>query len=176
MQEWDDTRRAVCGAIRSVPDFPQPGVLFRDITPLLSAPAVFEQALEWYADRCAGAEVIAGVEARGFLFGAALAARLGLPFAPVRKLGKLPGETIGREYELEYGSGGLEIQVDAVREGQRAALVDDVLATGGTLEAAAALLREGGAEIAQIAVLVELVELRGRERLGEYPLDTLVRY
>ena len=176
MDQWDDARAAVCGAIRAVPDFPQPGILFRDITPLLASPQAFEQALAWYADRCAGAEVIAGVEARGFIFGAALAARLGLPFAPLRKPGKLPAATIGRRYELEYGSDGLEMHADAVRGGQRVALVDDVLATGGTLEAAVGLLTEAGAEVMGIAVLIELVELKGRERLGGRPLDALVRF
>lgn len=176
MDQWDDARAAVCGAIRAVPDFPQPGILFRDITPLLASPQAFEQALAWYADRCAGAEVIAGVEARGFIFGAALAARLGLPFAPLRKPGKLPAATIGRRYELEYGSDGLEMHADAVRGGQRVALVDDVLATGGTLEAAVGLLTEARAEVMEIAVLIELVELKGRERLGGRPLDALVRF
>ena len=175
MDQWDDARVAVCGAIRAVPDFPRPGILFRDITPLLASPQAFEQALAWYADRCAGAEVIAGVEARGFIFGAALAARLGLPFAPLRKPGKLPAATIGRRYELEYGSDGLEMHADAVRGGQRVALVDDVLATGGTLEAAVGLLTEAGAEVMGIAVLIELGELKGRERLGGQPLDALVR-
>lgn len=176
MSQWDDARRAVCGAIRSVPDFPQPGILFRDITPLLGSPAAFEQALAWYADRCAEAEVIAGIEARGFIFGAALAARLGLPFAPLRKPGKLPAATIGRRYELEYGSDGLEMHTDAVRSGQRAAVVDDVLATGGTLEAAVGLLDDAGVEIVRIAALIELVELQGRERLAGRPFDALVRF
>lgn len=176
MDQWDDARRAVCGTIRAVPDFPQPGILFRDITPLLAAPAAFEQALAWYADRCAGAELIAAIEARGFIFGAALAARLTLPFAPLRKPGKLPATTIGRRYELEYGSDGLEMHTDAVRAGQRVALVDDVLATGGTLEAAVGLLSDAGAEIEGIAVLIELVELNGRERLSGRPLDALVRF
>ena len=176
MDQWDDARVAVCGAIRAVPDFPRPGILFRDITPLLATPQAFEQALAWYADRCAGAEAIAGVEARGFIFGAALAARLGLPFAPLRKPGKLPAATIGRRYELEYGSDGLEMHADAVRAGQRVALVDDVLATGGTLEAAVGLLTEAGAEVMGIAVLIELVELKGRERLGGRPFDALVRF
>ena len=176
MSEWDAVRRAVRAEIRAVPDFPQPGILFRDITPLLASPEAFEQALGWYADRCAGAEVIVGVEARGFIVGAAVAQRLGLPFAPMRKPGKLPRATIGRRYELEYGSDGLEMHSDAVRPGQRAALVDDVLATGGTLEAAVGLLGEAEAEITRIAVLIELRELNGRERLAGYPLDTLIGY
>lgn len=176
MSEWDDARRAVCGAIRSVPDFPQPGILFRDITPLLGSPTALEQALAWYADRCAEAEVIAGIEARGFIFGAALAARLGLPFAPLRKPGKLPAATIGRRYELEYGVDGLEMHTDAVRAGQRVAVVDDVLATGGTLEAAVRLLDDAEVEVVRIAALIELVELKGRERLAGRPLDVLVRF
>ena len=144
------------------PIFPAPGILFRDITPLLAQPDAFNAAIDWYAACCDGAEAIAGVEARGFIFGAVVAQRLGLPFIPVRKLGKLPGPTIERSYELEYGQDGVAIHADAVSEGQRVALVDDLLATGGTLEAAAGLLADAGAEVTTIAVLIELVELGGR--------------
>jgi len=176
MGEWAEVCRAVRATIRAVPDFPERGILFRDITPLLASPQAFNSALDWYAERCRGADLIAGVEARGFIFGAAVAQRLAAPFIPVRKLGKLPGATIERRYELEYGQDGMELHADAVAAGQRVALVDDVLATGGTLEAAAALLGEARAEVVCIAVLIELAELNGRERLSGLPLDALVRY
>ncbi len=176
MSEWAEVCRAVRAGVRSIADFPEPGILFRDITPLLAQPDAFNAAIDWYAACCDGADAIAGIEARGFIFGAVVAQRLGLPFIPVRKLGKLPGPTIERSYELEYGHDGMAIQADAVSERQRIALVDDLLATGGTLEAAAGLLADAGAEVKTIAVLIELVELGGRGRLDEAALHTLVRY
>lgn len=176
MSDWATACRAVRGSIRSVPDFPEPGILFRDITPLLASPSAFGSAVDWYADRCLGVDAIAGVEARGFIFGAATADRLGAPFIPVRKPGKLPGATLTRRYELEYGRDRMEIQADAVSAGMRIALVDDVLATGGTLSSAGALLTAAGAELTRIAVLIELVDLCGRKRLQGHLLDALVRY
>lgn len=164
--------------IRAVPDFPQPGVLFRDITPLLRAPAAMRYVLEQYEARYrdAGLDAIVGIESRGFLFGAPLADRLRLPFVPVRKPGKLPAARMSMEYALEYGTSQLDIHADALERGQRALIVDDLLATGGTANAAAKLVELIGGKVAALAFVIELTELRGRERLDGYDVFALVRY
>jgi adenine phosphoribosyltransferase len=153
--------------VRSVPDFPVPGVLFRDITTLISHGEGLRAAVGHLAERAraAGAEAIAGMEARGFIFGAAVAIELGLGFVPVRKPGKLPVETIGVDYNLEYGTDRLEIDPGAVRPGQRVAIVDDLIATGGTALAAAELLRLAGAVVEQALFVIDLPDLGGAERL-----------
>jgi adenine phosphoribosyltransferase len=164
--------------IRDIPGFPQPGILFRDITPLLSDPAAFSAAiggLQKDAESRAP-EVIVGIESRGFLFGAPLADRLGLPFVPVRKPGKLPAARMSIEYSLEYGQSQLDIHEDAMQPGAAAYIVDDLLATGGTALAAAKLVEMARGHVAGIGFLIELAGLGGRERLASYPVFALLRY
>lgn len=164
--------------IRSIPDFPQPGVLFRDITPLIADPAAFSWAVDSMASPFGnpGVDVVVAIEARGYIFGAPLAQRLNVPFVPVRKIGKLPFTTYQVEYALEYGTATVEMHQDGVQEGQRVLLIDDLLATGGTLRAAEDLVRKAGAEIVGASVLIELLGLKGRERLGSYPIVSLMTF
>ena len=164
--------------VRDVPDFPEQGILFRDITPLLQDAAAFRYAVEEMAARveAMGADAVVGIESRGFLFGAPIANRLGLPLVPVRKPGKLPAERMSVEYSLEYGSSQLDIHADALRAGQRAVIVDDVLATGGTAHAAAKLVELLGAEVCGFVFLIELEALAGRGRLDGYTVEALIRY
>ncbi|WP_260927708.1 adenine phosphoribosyltransferase [Novosphingobium sp. 9] len=154
--------------IRTIPDFPKPGILFRDVTTLIGDGSGFAAAVAAMADlaRAAGAEAIAGIEARGFIFGAAMAATMGLPFIPVRKPGKLPVAVLAIDYALEYGTDTLEVDPGAVGEGRRVVLVDDLLATGGTAMAAAELLRRAGGVVEEALFAVELPELGGRTRLA----------
>ena len=164
--------------IRDIPDFPQPGILFRDITPLLKNP----EALRHVIDRLTGefqstdVDAIVSIESRGFLFGAPLAYKLGVPLVPVRKPGKLPSDRMTVEYSLEYGTGQLDIHQDALEENQRVVIVDDLLATGGTAMAAAKLVELLGAHVHSFAFLVELRALGGRERLHDYSILSLVSY
>jgi adenine phosphoribosyltransferase len=154
--------------IRTVPDFPKPGIRFRDITPLLADAAGFRAVTHRLGERYAGrVDKVAGIEARGFIFGAAVAQLLHAGFVPFRKPGKLPAAAIGHEYELEYGTGRLEIHDDAVARGERVLVIDDLLATGGTAAAALALLERLGAEIVECAFVIELIELGGRRRIEE---------
>lgn len=154
--------------LRDVPDFPTPGVVFKDITPLLADPGAFRAVVEALAEPWRGAvDLVAGVEARGFVVGAALALELGVGFVPVRKAGKLPGDTVSASYDLEYGSATIEVHADAVPAGERVVLVDDVLATGGTAVAAWDLLERVGGRVVGFDCVVELGFLGGRERLGE---------
>lgn len=168
--------------LRDVPDFPQPGVLFRDITPLLANPAAFAQVIDTLAGSLADSDegdsvdAVVGIESRGFLFGAPLAYRLRVPFVPVRKAGKLPAPVMSVEYALEYGSSQLDIHKDAFLPGARVAIVDDVLATGGTAEATAHLVELLGGTVASFVFLAELTSLGGRGRLDRYPIKTLVQY
>jgi adenine phosphoribosyltransferase len=163
----EDLAARLRARLRRVPDFPTPGVLFRDIAPILADAELFGAAVDALAQPFAGAPPawVAGVESRGFLLGAPMALRLGAGFLPLRKLGKLPGPTARQTYALEYGTGELEAQTGLVRPGDRVLLVDDVLATGGTAEAAAALVRALGGEPMALAVLLELAELGGRARV-----------
>jgi adenine phosphoribosyltransferase len=153
--------------IRSVPDFPQPGILFRDITTLIGHGPGFAAAVALLSDRVAqtGAQAIAGIEARGFIFGAAVAAHLGLGFVPVRKPGKLPVPSLAIDYALEYGTDTLEVDPDAVPDGQPIVLIDDLIATGGTALAAAQLLRRTGAEVGNALFVIDLPDLGGADRL-----------
>ena len=164
--------------IRNVPDFPKPGIQFKDITTLLKNGAAFQHVINGWRERYAAKNVtaIVGAEARGFIFGAALAYAMGLPFVPVRKKGKLPAATISQEFELEYGKDSVEVHVDALTPGDRVVLVDDLLATGGTMAAMAALVRKLGAEIVEVAFVVELPFLRGREKLAGLPVHALVAF
>lgn len=156
--------------IRDIPDYPKPGIVFKDITPLLADPAALALAVELMANpfRGTGISAVVGAESRGFIFGTAIAQSLSAGFIPVRKPGKLPAETHAVEYELEYGSDTLEIHADAIGAGERVLLVDDLLATGGTMSAAANLVKRCGAQIAGIAVLVELGFLPGREKVSTH--------
>jgi adenine phosphoribosyltransferase len=164
--------------VRSVPDFPQPGVLFRDITPLLRDPDAYAFALDQMTSyvESRNVDALAGIESRGFLFGTPIAARLRLPFVPVRKPGKLPAARMTVEYSLEYGNSQLDIHADALARGDRVVVVDDLLATGGTAHAAAKLVEILGASVDSILFLIELADLRGRERLAGYDIHALIRY
>jgi len=164
--------------IRDIPDFPQPGILFRDITPLLGNPAGFQHVLDLLeADvRARDAEAIVGIESRGFIFGTPLADRLSLPFVPVRKPGKLPAARMSVEYSLEYGESRLDIHEDALAPGTRTYIVDDLLATGGTALAACKLVELIGGSVAGLGFVIELEALGGRERLEAYPVTSLVAY
>jgi adenine phosphoribosyltransferase len=164
--------------IRDIPDFPQPGVLFRDITPLLGNQAAFRQVIDSFADlgRADGIDAVVGIESRGFLFGAPLAYQLGVPFVPVRKAGKLPAPVMSVEYALEYGSSQLDIHKDALAVGQRVAIVDDVLATGGTAKATAMLVDLVGGKVAAFLFLAELGGLGGRAQIKDYAVRTLLTY
>jgi adenine phosphoribosyltransferase len=164
--------------IRDIPDFPMPGILFRDITPVLLDPPALQECLDAYsadAER-RGADLIVGIESRGFLFGLPVADRLELGFAPVRKLGKLPYETVRAEYALEYGANTLEMHADAVRPGQRCVIVDDLLATGGTAAAACRLVESLGGIVAGLTFLIELSALNGRAALGGRPVTSFISY
>jgi adenine phosphoribosyltransferase len=162
--------------IRDVPDFPTPGILFRDITPLLASPEAFGAAVEAMADpfRGSNAGKVVGIEARGFMFGAAVARELGLGFVPARKPGKLPGRTEKIAYGLEYGSDGLEIHADAFSPGDSVVVVDDVLATGGTAAAAAELVERLGARVVALIFCIELAALGGRDRLSGRPAHSVL--
>lgn len=164
--------------VRSVPDFPAPGVLFRDITTLIAHGAGLRAAVGHLVERARGAEAIAGMEARGFIFGAAVAVELGIGFIPVRKPGKLPVPTIGVDYNLEYGTDRLEIDPTAIRAGQRIAIVDDLIATGGTALAAAELLRTAGAVVDDALFVIDLPDLGGAERLraASIRVDALMEF
>lgn len=159
--------------IRTVPDFPKPGILFRDITTLIADGTGFAAAIELLAGqaKAAGAEAIAGLEARGFIFGAAVAAKLALPFLPVRKPGKLPVPVLSIDYALEYGTDTLEVDPGAVASGQRVVIIDDLIATGGTATAAARLLRQAGALVQHALFVIDLPDLGGAERLRALSID-----
>lgn len=165
-------------AIRNVPDFPKPGIQFKDITPVLADPRLLAGAIDLLVARHEPGSVAAvvGIDARGFIFAAAAALQLRAGFVPVRKKGKLPYRTLEESYDLEYGSNTIAIHVDAVKPGSRVILMDDLLATGGTAAAAAALLKKIGAEILEISFLIELGFLNGRERLKGYPVKSLVAF
>ena len=164
--------------VRDVPDFPKEGILFKDITTLLKDATALRQVLTWMAEPLydENIDIVAGVESRGFILGAALAVSLGAGFVPIRKPGKLPAETIARAYDLEYGSNTLELHVDAIRPGQRVVLLDDLLATGGTAGAAVELIEALGGEIVRILFMIELEPLEGRSELERYDVRTLLKY
>jgi len=164
--------------IRSIPDWPKKGILFRDITPLLADPKAFAAAIDALcADFIeAGIEYVAAVEARGFIFGAAVAERLDAGFVPIRKKGKLPFKTESVTYDLEYGTDTLEVHSDAVDKGSKVLMVDDLLATGGTMAAACKLIEKIGGQIAGITFLIELTELAGRDKLSKYKINSVISY
>jgi len=164
--------------IREVPDFPKPGILFYDITTLLKDPDAFREVIDQMADQVkdSAVDLVVGMESRGFIFAAPLAYQLHAGFVPVRKLGKLPAETIEVEYDLEYGTATLEIHKDAIKPGQRVLIVDDLLATGGTVQGTIELVQRLGGEIAGLSFMVELTGLHGREKLGDFQIHALLTY
>ena len=164
--------------IREVPDFPKPGIRFYDITTLLKVPDAFRAVIDRMADQVGDTkvDVVVGMESRGFIFSAPLAYQLRAGFVPVRKLGKLPAETLEVEYELEYGTATLEIHADAIEKGQRVLIVDDLLATGGTVMGTIELVRRLGGEVVGLAFMVELTALHGRDKLGEFEIHALLSY
>lgn len=164
--------------IRDVPEFPSPGVIFRDITPILQDPSAFREIIVSMAEcvRPMRPDVIVGIESRGFVFGAPIALEMGIGFVPVRKKGKLPWETVQAEYSLEYGKSIVEMHRDAIKPGDRVAITDDLLATGGTARAAVRLVEELGGVVAGVCFFIELTFLNGRDALQGYDVSTLVRY
>ena len=164
--------------VRSIPDFPEEGIIFRDITSVLQDADGFRLSIEELLKLLDGVDfdVIVGAESRGFIFGAPLAYELHKPLILVRKKGKLPCETVSREYALEYGTATIEMHKDAIKEGQKAVIVDDLIATGGTLEAAAKLVEELGGKVVKIICLMELAGLKGRDRLEGYDVESVIRY
>ena len=178
MSNKQEERVDLTNFIRDVPDFPKAGILFKDITPLLADAEALRAAIEQLAQpyRNGAVDLVVGIESRGFIFGTALARELGVGFVPIRKPGKLPADAISAEYELEYGTDRIEIHTDAIAEGQKVALVDDLLATGGTMAAACQLVSELKGEIAGISFVIELDFLNGREKLGNWPIHTLIHY
>jgi adenine phosphoribosyltransferase len=156
-------------SIKTIPDYPKPGILFRDVTSLLEDPKAYAASIQLLADRYrdAGVTKVVGTEARGFLFGAPVALALGVGFVPVRKPGKLPRETISETYDLEYGTDSLEIHTDAIQSGEKILVIDDLLATGGTIEATAKLIRRLGGEVTDAAFIINLPELGGEKRLND---------
>lgn len=164
--------------IRNIPDFPKPGIMFRDVTTLFGDAAGFKSTLEYFVEQFKDMKIdkVAGIEARGFILGGALAEKLGVGFVAIRKKGKLPWQTVSVTYELEYGTDELEIHTDSVQKGERVLLIDDLLATGGTLKASAELVEKLDAEVASMACIVELVDLKGREKLKDYQVTTILTY
>jgi adenine phosphoribosyltransferase len=174
-----DPRRALLRArVRDVPDFPRPGILFRDLTPLMGDGAAMRETVDLLSEAVVRhrPELIVAIESRGFIFGAPVAASLGIGFVPVRKPGKLPHKTRQRSYDLEYGTDALEMHADAVVQGARVVIIDDLLATGGTAAATIELVREIGGKVIGAAFVVELELLRGRKRLGDVAVDALLKY
>jgi adenine phosphoribosyltransferase len=164
--------------IRSIPDWPRKGILFRDITPLLADPKAFAAAIDALCDGFTGADIeyVAAVEARGFIFGAVVARKLSAGFVPIRKKGKLPFKTESVTYDLEYGTDTLQVHCDAVKKGAKVLMVDDLLATGGTMAAACKLIEKIGGQIVGISFLIELTELNGRGKLSGYNVKTVISY
>ncbi|MBO3725333.1 adenine phosphoribosyltransferase [Actinomyces bowdenii] len=171
----EDLTRLVLDNLREIPDFPEPGVLFRDITPLLANGPAFVELVDGLADHYRGRiDAVAGLESRGFILAAPLAVRLGIGMLTVRKSGKLPGPVIGVDYDLEYGSARMELRPETVRPGSRVLVIDDVLATGGTAAASISLIEAAGARVEAICMLLELRDLGGRTRLGGREVDSVV--
>lgn len=164
--------------VRTIPDFPEPGIMFRDVTSVLQDPDGLKLAIDSMIKLLDGVEfdVIAGAESRGFIFGAPIAYAMGKPFVLIRKKGKLPCETVSASYDLEYGSAEIEMHKDAVKPGQKVVLVDDLIATGGTIEAGAKLVEELGGEVVKMIFLMELAGLNGREKLKDYDIASVICY
>ncbi|MDQ6808590.1 MAG: adenine phosphoribosyltransferase [Verrucomicrobiota bacterium] len=173
-----DTVQKLHAAVRDVPDFPKPGIIFKDISPILSDATLFRASIDVFLERCRALEAdkIVGIDARGFLFGSAVAYELGLGFVPIRKRGKLPYKTVSASYTLEYGEAEMEMHIDAIASGERVILVDDLLATGGTSASAAALIRKVGGELVEAQFLIELEFLHGREKLAGTNVVSFLKY
>ena len=165
-------------AVRDVPDFPKKGIVFKDITPVLNDPVLFRASIDLFLERCRGREIdkIVGIDARGFVFGSAVAYELGVGFVPIRKRGKLPYRTETAKYSLEYGEAEVEMHIDAIRASERVVLVDDLLATGGTSAAAAVLIRKAGGNLLEAQFLIELESLHGRSQLDPIPVTSFLKY
>jgi adenine phosphoribosyltransferase len=170
----EELTRLITSRIRDVPDYPQPGVVFKDITPLLADGAAFNAVIDALAATYGPVDKVAGIEARGFILAAPVASRLGVGFVPIRKQGKLPGATFAQEYALEYGTATVEVLTDAFGPADRVLVIDDVLATGGTARASVDLVERSGAKVAGISVLLELSFLVGRAKLTDLPVTALV--
>ena len=170
----DELTRLITTLVRDVPDYPQAGVVFKDITPLLADGKAFAAVIEALAETYGPVDKVAGIEARGFILAASVACQLGSGFVPVRKQGRLPGPTYVRSYQLEYGTATIEVHQDAFTPGERVLIVDDVLATGGTARASADLVQRAGAQVTGLAVLLELSFLNGRARLADLPVSALL--
>ena len=164
--------------VRSIPDFPEPGIIFRDVTSILQDPDGLKLSIDLIQEKLEGLDfdVIAGTESRGFIFGVPVAYNMHKAFVPVRKKGKLPCETVSREYALEYGTAAIEIHKDAIKPGQKVVVIDDLFATGGTIEAAVKLIEELGGEVVKVVFLMELSGLKGRERLKDYDVESVICY
>ena len=164
--------------VRSIPDFPEPGIIFRDVTSILQDADGLHLAIDLMQEKLDGLDfdVVAGTESRGFIFGVPIAYNLHKPFVPVRKKGKLPCETVSKEYDLEYGTATIEMHKDSIKPGQKVVLIDDLIATGGTIEAAAKLVEELGGEVVKIVFLMELAGLNGREKLAGYDVESVICY
>ncbi|MCR5837709.1 MAG: adenine phosphoribosyltransferase [Lachnospiraceae bacterium] len=164
--------------VRAIPDFPEKGIIFRDITTVIGDADGFKLAIEEYSKILENMEfdVIAGLESRGFIFGAPLAYKFNKPFVLVRKKGKLPGKTIGKKYELEYGTAEIEMHVDSIKPGQKVVIIDDLIATGGTIGASIQLIEELGGEVVGCVFLIELEGLNGRDKLKGYRVESIIRY
>ena len=164
--------------VRSIPDFPEPGIIFRDVTSILQDPDGLKLSIDLIQEKLEGLDfdVIAGTESRGFIFGVPVAYNMHKAFVPVRKKGKLPCETVSREYALEYGTAAIEIHKDAIKPGQKVVVIDDLIATGGTIEAAVKLIEELGGEVVKVVFLMELAGLKGRERLKDYDVESVICY
>jgi len=173
-----DTIERLRTALRDVPDFPKKGIVFKDITPILSDPALFRASVDLFLDRCRERKIdkIVGIDARGFLFGSAVAYELGVGFIPIRKRGKLPFQTQIASYSLEYGEAEMEMHIDAIIPGEQIVLVDDLLATGGTSAAAAVLIRKAGGQLLEAQFLIELEFLDGRKQLEPTPVTSFLKY
>jgi adenine phosphoribosyltransferase len=173
-----DSLEKLRAAVRDVPDFPKPGIIFKDITPILSNGDLFRASIDAFLEQCRGKEVdkIVGIDARGFLFGSAVAYELGIGFVPLRKKGRLPYKTESAKYSLEYGEAEMELHIDAIERGERIVLIDDLLATGGTSASAATLIRKVGGVLVEAQFLIELEFLHGRQKLDATPVVSFLKY
>jgi adenine phosphoribosyltransferase len=173
-----DSIEQLRAAVRDVPDFPKAGILFKDITPILGDGKLFRAAIEAFLEQCRGKKIdkIVGIDARGFLFGSAVAYDLGIGFVPLRKKGKLPYKTESATYSLEYGEAEMQLHIDAIERGEKIVLIDDLLATGGTSAAAAALIRKLGGDLVEAQFLIELEFLHGRQKLEGTPVVSFLKY
>jgi len=174
----DDVIAKLRKAVRDVPDFPKKGIVFKDITPVLNDGALFRSSIDIFLDRCRGKQIdkIVGIDARGFLFGSAVAYQLGVGFVPLRKKGRLPYQTESAKYSLEYGEAEMELHIDAIRAGEKIVLIDDLLATGGTSASAATLINKVEGDLIEAIFLIELEFLHGREKLAPTPVTAFLKY